>query len=85
MTFAHVYNKIQNEDNTIKHKIVHNLKNHTRGLSNRPTKCRYLATKRRCRGNYFCLSIYGVYVGATWRIRLNRPCAAEMRPYIKLL
>jgi len=24
MTFAHVYNKIQNEDNTIKHKIRHN-------------------------------------------------------------
>jgi len=24
MTFAHVYNKIQNEDNTIKHKIIHN-------------------------------------------------------------
>ena len=29
----------------------------------------------------FCLSIYGVYTGATWRIRLNRPCAAPMRPY----
>jgi len=26
MTFAHVYNKIQNEDNTIKHKIIHNKK-----------------------------------------------------------
>jgi len=26
MTFAHVYNKIQNEDNTLKHKIRHNLK-----------------------------------------------------------
>jgi len=24
MTLAHVYNKIQNEDNTIKHKIIHN-------------------------------------------------------------
>ena len=33
----------------------------------------------------FCLSIYGVHVGATWRIRLNRPCAAAMRPYVKLL
>jgi len=31
------------------------------------------------------LSIYGVYIGATWRIQLNRPCAAAMRPYIKLL
>jgi len=26
MTFAHVYNKIQNEDNTRKHKIIHNQK-----------------------------------------------------------
>jgi len=33
----------------------------------------------------FCLSIYGVYIGATWRIRLNRSCAAAMRPYAKLL
>jgi len=23
-----------------------------------------------------------VYIGATWRIRLNRPCAAAMRPYV---
>jgi len=28
-----------------------------------------------------CHSIYG----ATWRIRLNHPCAAAMRPYVKLL
>jgi len=27
----------------------------------------------------------GVHIGATWRIRLNRPCAAAMRPYVKLL
>ena len=27
----------------------------------------------------FWLSIYGVHIGATWRIRLNRPCAAAMR------
>jgi len=33
----------------------------------------------------FCLSIYGVHIGATWRIRLNRPCAAAMRPCVKLL
>jgi len=33
----------------------------------------------------FWLSIYGVYIGATWRMRLNRPCAAAMRPYVKLL
>jgi len=23
----------------------------------------------------------GVHTGATWRIRLNRPCAAAMRPF----
>jgi len=27
----------------------------------------------------------GVRIGATWRIRSNRPCAAAMRPYIKSL
>jgi len=26
-----------------------------------------------------------VHIGATWRIRLNRPCAAVMRRYVKLL
>jgi len=33
----------------------------------------------------FWLSIYGVHIGATWQIRLNRPCAAAMWPYVKLL
>jgi len=33
----------------------------------------------------FCLSIYLVYIGANWRVRLNCPCAAAMRPYVKLL
>jgi len=33
----------------------------------------------------FWLSIYGVHIGVTWRIRLNGPCAAAMRPYVKLL
>jgi len=33
----------------------------------------------------FWLSIYGVHIGATWRIRLNHPCAAAMRPYVKLV
>jgi len=33
----------------------------------------------------FWLSIYGVHIGATWHIRLNRPCVAAMRPYVKLL
>jgi len=28
------------------------------------------------------LSIYGVYIGATWRIRLNCLCVAAMWPYI---
>jgi len=27
----------------------------------------------------------GVHIGATWRIRLNLPYAATMRPYVKLL
>ena len=35
--------------------------------------------------NSFLLSIYAVHIGATRRIRLNRPCAAAMRPYVKLL
>jgi len=26
-----------------------------------------------------------VHIGATWRIRLKSPCAAAMRPYVKLL
>ena len=33
----------------------------------------------------FWLSIYGVHIGATRRIRLNRLCAVAMRPYVKLL
>ena len=58
------------------------------GLSGWPTKCRYCrfcATKGHCHGNHFCLSVCGVYIGATWRIRLNRLCAVAMRPYVKLL
>ena len=31
-------------------------------------------------------ALYGVaHIGATWRIRLNRPCTVAMRPYVKLL
>ena len=30
------------------------------------------------------LSIYGVHIGATWRIRLKRPCVVAMRPYVAL-
>jgi len=33
----------------------------------------------------FWLSVHGVHIGATWRIRLNRPCAAAMQLYVKLL
>jgi len=33
----------------------------------------------------FWLSVYGVHIGATWRIRVNRACAVAMRPYVKLL
>jgi len=32
----------------------------------------------------FLLFIHGVHIGATWRIRLKRPCAAAMRPYVEL-
>jgi len=27
----------------------------------------------------------GVHIGATWRIRLNRPCAAAMRPFCQII
>jgi len=27
----------------------------------------------------------GGLIGTTWRIRLNRPCAAAIRPYVKIL
>jgi len=30
------------------------------------------------------LSIYGVHIGASWRMRLNGSCAAAMRPCVKL-
>ena len=43
------------------------------------------SAKGRCHDNHFCPSLYGVYIGATWRRRLNRPCAAVMQPYVKLL
>jgi len=33
----------------------------------------------------FWLSIYEVHIGAIWQIQLNHPCAAAMRPYVKLL
>ena len=27
----------------------------------------------------------GVHIGTDWQIRLKRPCAAVMRPYVKLV
>jgi len=27
----------------------------------------------------------GMHIGATWRTRLNRPCVAAMRPFVKLV
>jgi len=39
----------------------------------------------RCRGNDYWLSIYGMHVGATWRIRRDCSCAAATQPYVKLL
>jgi len=33
----------------------------------------------------FWLSIYGLHIGASWPIGLNRPCAMAMRPDVKLL
>ena len=32
-----------------------------------------------------CSLLDGVHIDATWQIRLNRPCAAAMRPYVKIL
>jgi len=46
---------------------------------------RFRGSKGCCHGNHFWISIYGVHIAATWRIRLNGPCAAAMRPYVKLL
>jgi len=57
-------------------------------LRSQPIKCRYClytATKGHWDGKHFWLSIFAVHIGATRRIRLNRPCAAAMRPYVKLL
>jgi len=31
------------------------------------------------------MAFYGVHIDATLRIRVNRPYAAAMRPYVKLL
>jgi len=31
------------------------------------------------------MTIEFMHIGATWRIQLNRPSAAAMQPYVKLL
>jgi len=28
--------------------------------------------------------LYGVHLGITWRMRLSRPCAAEMQPFCQI-
>jgi len=58
------------------------------GLSGRPTDCRYcqyFSPMGRSMATIFWLCVYGVHIGATWRIRLNRLCAAAMRPYVRLV
>jgi len=58
------------------------------GLSGRQTECRhcqYPAPKGRCHDNHVLAFYIWRHIGASWRIRLNRPCAAAMRPYVKLL
>ena len=47
-------------------------------------RSRFRGSKGHCHGNNFGFSIYGVHIGATWRIWLNRPFASVMRPYVKL-
>ena len=54
-----------------------------RGQAIRWRHSRFRGSKGCCRGNHF-LAFYGVYIGAAWRIWLNHPCAAAMRPYVKL-
>ena len=55
------------------------------GFSESSEDSRFRGSKGRWNCNRFWLSIYGVHIDATWRIRLNRPWAAAMRPYVKLL
>jgi len=58
------------------------------GLSGRPTDADIADTlhlRDVAMTTIFWIPVYGVHIGATWRIRLNRPCAAGMRPYVKLL
>jgi len=45
-------------------------------------RIRELSSYRWARGSMYYM---GVRIGATWRIQLNRQCAAAMRPCVKLL
>ena len=58
------------------------------GLSGRPTDADIADTLYLmyvAMATIFWLSIYGVHIGTTCQIRLNRACAAVMPPYVKLL
>ena len=48
------------------------------GLAQESTSSIVFARRRQC-------SLMGRHIGATWRIRLNRPSAVAMWPYVKLL
>ena len=54
-----------------------------RGQAIRWRHSRFRGSQGHCHGNHFWL--YMTHIGATWRIRLNRPRAAAMRPYVKFL
>ena len=44
------------------------------------------AGRRKHKFNRICqVAPMGGHIGATWQIRLNRPSAAVLRPYVKLL
>jgi len=46
---------------------------------------RLKATQPRTEVNRYDADADGAHIGATWRLQLNRPCAAAMRPYVRLL
>jgi len=56
-----------------------------RGQTIRRRHSRFRGSKGVAMATIFWLSIYGVHIGATCRIRLNRPRAAAMCHYVKLL
>ena len=50
-----------------------------------PGHVRRQELNRHVRMPFGCIRRECMHIGATWLIRLNRPCAAAMRPYVKLL